>query len=142
MEEKLKDRINFIESIFSKMENKKSLIDVLKEEIRKLKALNLEYKAILNNKKVVHFDKKKGKTRYYLSDGSTYVINKHYKYLYDSNTKIITYEFENGQIERTFPCGLKEIRYNDGNIVIKNGDKDYEYIQKRDVSDRFNIGNN
>lgn len=80
---------------------------------------------------MVHEEHNKGKTRYYLHDGSTYVVSKNnkYKYLYDAKSRIITYEFDNGQIERTFPNGLKEIRYKDGSITIKNGSREYDYIR-------------
>lgn len=107
-----------------------NIIDLLKEEIEKLKNLNTEYKLFLESKKVVHTDKNKGKTRYYSKDGSTYVIGKNYRYLYDVRSKIVTYEFSNGQVERTFPGGLKEIRHCDGSVSIRNGDRDYEFIDK------------
>lgn len=105
------------------------MTEVLKEEISKLKKLNEQYKVFLSSKNVIHRDKKRDKTRYYLKDGSTYVIGKNYRYLYDVRTKIITYEFGNGQVERTFSNGLKEIRHSDGTITIKNGEKDYEFIE-------------
>ncbi|KAM0675201.1 hypothetical protein GVAV_000853 [Gurleya vavrai] len=125
-----KEKINFIESLLQKMDQKKaSVIDILKEEINKLKKLNDEYESFLQSKKVIHTDRNRNKTRYYLQDGSTYVVSKNCRYLYDSKTKIITYEFENGQVERTFPCGLKEIRHSDGSITIRNGTKDYESIK-------------
>lgn len=108
-----------------------TLVKILKEEIEKLKSLNNEYQIFLESKKVVHTDGKRNKTRYYLKDGSTYVIGKNYRYLYDSKSKIITYEFSNGQVERTFPNGLKEIRHRDGSLTIKNGEKDHEYIEDR-----------
>ncbi|KAM0677118.1 hypothetical protein BDAP_002279 [Binucleata daphniae] len=111
------------------MENKASVVDILKEEIKKLKKLNLEYENLLDSKKVMHTDKNKYKTRYFLRDGSTYVVSKNCRYLYDAKSKIITYEFDNGQIERTFPCGLKEIRHTDGSITIRNGGKDYDCIK-------------
>jgi hypothetical protein len=73
----------------------------------------------------------KSKIRYHLKDGSTYVVNREnkYRYLYDVGTKIITYEFSNGKIERTFPGGLKEIRHPDGTVTIRNGTKDYDFIK-------------
>lgn len=108
-----------------------SVIDILKDEIIKLKKLNDEYKSLLDTKKVVHKDSMNSKTRYYLKDGSTYVVKHNkYRYLYDAQTKIITYEFYNGQIEKTFPCGIKEIRHPDGSITVKNGAKDYDIINK------------
>ena len=48
-----------------------------------------------------------------------------YRYLYNFKSKTITYEFENGQIERTFVNGMKEIRKSDGSIVIKTNAKEY-----------------
>lgn len=107
----------------------KNMTEVLKEEIDKLRTLNEQYKKFLNSKNVIHKDRKRDKTRYYLKDGSTYVIGKNYRYLYDSRSKIITYEFSNGQVERTFSNGLKEIRHKDGTVTIKNGEKDYEFIE-------------
>lgn len=125
-----KDKIAFIESLLTKMDQKKaSVIDILKDEINKLKKLNNEYETFLQSKKVIHTDKNRNKTRYYLQDGSTYVVSKKCRYLYDAKSRVITYEFENGQVERTFPCGLKEIRHNDGSITIKTGSKDYECIK-------------
>lgn len=111
---------------------RQSLIDILKNEILKLKKLNNEYKQLLTDKKIINKEKSKNIVRYHLNDGSTYVINhtKKYKYLFDNKTKIITYEFENGQIERTFPNGIKEIRYADGSIGIRHGNNDYDYIRQ------------
>ncbi|KAF7683821.1 hypothetical protein TCON_0975 [Astathelohania contejeani] len=133
MRDVIKEKIALIESLFQKMEKNKnvSLIEILKEEIIKLRALNEDYRLSLSNKKVIATEHKKTKYRYQLKDGSTYVVSKQgkYRYLYDSKTKIMTYEFSNGQVERTFPGGLKEIRYPDGSITIKDGTKDYEYIQ-------------
>ncbi|KAK1351148.1 hypothetical protein CWI38_0382p0080 [Hamiltosporidium tvaerminnensis] len=133
MRTSIKEKINSIQALIDKMENKKnfSLIEILKEEIIKLKNLNDQYKSYIDTKKVVHTDSLKNKTRYHLKDGSTYVVNKNgkYRYLYDASTKIITYEFSNGQIEKTFPGGIKEIRYPDGTITIRNGEKDYDCIK-------------
>lgn len=127
----LKNKVDSINKLMHKIESDKrtSLVDILKEEIDKLKKMNQEYKDLLESKKVVHKDVLPTKVRYYLKDGSTYVIkNNKYKYLYDSKSKIVTYEFENGQIERTLPYGIKEIRHPDGSITIKSDDKDYEVI--------------
>ncbi|EQB60201.1 hypothetical protein NAPIS_ORF02207 [Vairimorpha apis BRL 01] len=111
-------------------QKKMSLVEILKNEINKLKELNEQYKEILDSKKVVHKETTKHKTRYFLKDGSTYVVRDKYRYLYDSKSKIITYEFENGQIEKSFPNGIKEIRYSDGRVIIKNDNKDYDIINK------------
>lgn len=132
MQENIKEKIQCIDALMERIGNNKevSVIDVLKEEIYKLRKLNEEYKGILEAKKVVHKDQLQNKTRYYLKDGSTYVVrNNQYRYLYDAKIKVITYEFCNGQIEKTFPLGLKEIRYPDGTITIKNGPKDHDYIK-------------
>ncbi|KAF9764804.1 hypothetical protein NGRA_0267 [Nosema granulosis] len=132
MQEILKSKIDYINKIMNKIETNKrtSLVDILREEIDNLKKLNAEYKSVLDGKKVVHKEVENNKVRYFLKDGSTYVIKKNkYKYLYDNNTKVVTYEFENGQIERTLPCGIKEIRYPDGSITIRSDDKDYEVIK-------------
>lgn len=115
------------------MDNNKntSLVDVLKDEIVKLRSLNVEYKEMIERKKVVHTDHMRHKTRYYLKDGSTYVVDarKSFRYLYDSKSKTITYEFPNGQVEKTFEGGIKEIRHPDGSITIRHGDKDYDFYK-------------
>lgn len=133
MQNRIKQKVSLIDALIKKMENKDkiSLISILKTEIMKLKQLNQEYKKVVQEKKIVHEERKKNKTRYHLSDGSTYVVShdKKYKYLYDANSRIITYEFENGQIERTFPNGIKEIRYADGSVGIRHGNKDYDLIK-------------
>lgn len=133
MERQIKQKINLLDALIRKMENKQkiSLIQILRNEVAKLKELNQEYKRMINEKKVVHEEQNKGRTRYYLNDGSTYVVSadKKYRYLYDAKSRIITYEFENGQVERTFPNGLKEIRYSDGSIAVRNGNKEYDYIK-------------
>lgn len=133
MRDQIKQKIFLINALIQKMENKNkiSLITILKNEISKLKELNNEYKAIINEKKIVHEEKTKGKIRYHLSDGSTYVISndKKFRYLFDIKTRIITYEFENGQIERTFPNGIKEIRYPDGSVGVRHGNKEYDYLK-------------
>lgn len=114
---------------------KPSIIELLKKEIEKLRELNNEYKNILDSKKVVHKEIEKKKIRYYLQDGSTYVIRDKYRYLYDAKSKVITYEFDNGQIERSYPSGIKEIRYGDGSIIIKNDNKDYDKLD--DTKSKF-----
>lgn len=132
MQENIKEKIECIDTLMKRIEEKRnvSVVDILKEEILKLRKLNEEYKGFLESKRVVHKDQFHHKTRYYLKDGSTYVVkDNQYRYLYDARTKIITYEFSNGQIEKTFPLGLKEIRHPDGTITIKNGSKDHEYIK-------------
>lgn len=132
MQENIKEKIEAIGALMEQIERNKdiSVVDILKEEILKLRKLNEEYKNILEAKRVMHKDQLQSKTRYYLKDGSTYVVkNNQYRYLYDAKTKIITYEFVNGQIEKTFPSGLKEIRYPDGSITIKNGSNDHEHIR-------------
>ncbi|OAG29001.1 hypothetical protein NEDG_01140 [Nematocida displodere] len=132
MEEVLKEKVKSIDSIIAKMKThgEHSLVELLKEEIDKLKRLNEEYETQLSNKTVKNKETTATKTKYTLSDGSIYVINKgkNYKYLYDSNTSVITYEFSNGQIERTFPTGIKEIRRTDGKIIIKTSEKEYDVI--------------
>ena len=114
-----------------KLENRENVspIAILEEEIKLLKELNAKHSEDLQNKKVVKKEEGLTKTRYYLKDGSVYVVKgKDFRYLYDSKSKIITYEFESGQIERTFSGGLKEIRRKDGSIVIKNGQKEYDHL--------------
>lgn len=111
--------------------NKKpSLVELLKREIEKLKELNNEYKQSLDSKKVIHKEVTKNKVRYYLQDGSTYVIRDKYRYLYDSKTKVITYEFNNGQIEKSYPSGIKEIRFSDGSIIVKSDNREYDVLNK------------
>lgn len=132
MLERIKEKTECIDTLMKRMEENRgmSAVDVLREEILKLRRLNEEYRRILDGKRVVHKDQVQSKTRYYLKDGSTYVVKgSQYRYLYDAKTKVITYEFANGQIEKTFPSGLKEIRHPDGSITIKNGARDHEYIK-------------
>ncbi|WUR04199.1 uncharacterized protein VNE69_07265 [Vairimorpha necatrix] len=128
----IKEKINSINRLMEKIESNKkpSIIELLKKEIEKLKELNNEYKDILDSKKVIHKEITNKKVRYYLQDGSTYVIRDKYRYLYDSKTKVITYEFDNGQIERSYPSGIKEIRFVDGSIIIKKDNKEYDVINK------------
>ncbi|EIJ88130.1 hypothetical protein NEPAR06_2189 [Nematocida parisii] len=133
MDSILKERLSVIDRLIRKIKEEKEVrvTDILKEEIDRLKRLNTEYEEVLSKKKVKSKEEVKGnKVKYTLSDGSVYVIHKQkkYKYLYDINTSIITYEFENGQIERTFPFGIKEIRMPDGKIVIKSSDKEYDIL--------------
>ena len=132
MQENIREKVESIDALMKQMDEKKSIsvVDILKEEVLKLRRLNEEYRKALEAKRVVHKDQVQSKTRYYLKDGSTYVVKgNQYRYLYDAKTKIITYDFFNGQIEKTFPCGLKEIRHPDGTITIKNGAKDHDYIR-------------
>ncbi|AFM99117.1 hypothetical protein KMI_02g02740 [Encephalitozoon hellem] len=132
MQENIKEKIDSIDALMKRLEENKniSVVDILKEEVLKLKKLNEEYRKALEDKRVMHKDQLQNKTRYYLKDGSTYVVKSNqYRYLYDAKTKVITYEFSNGQIEKTFPSGLREIRYPDGSIAIKNGPRDHEYIK-------------
>lgn len=132
MREIIKEKICSINRLMEEVErNKKpSLIELLKNEIDKLKQLNDEYKETIQSKKVVHREVSNNKTRYFLQDGSTYVVRDKYRYLYDAKSKIITYEFDNGQIEKSFPSGIKEIRYPDGSIIIKSDNKEYDVINK------------
>ncbi|KAF5141146.1 t-complex 10 [Vairimorpha ceranae] len=133
----IKEKINSINRLMEQVESTKkpSIIELLKKEIEKLRELNNEYKNILDSKKVVHKEIEKKKIRYYLQDGSTYVIRDKYRYLYDAKSKVITYEFDNGQIERSYPSGIKEIRYGDGSIIIKNDNKDYDKLD--DTKSKF-----
>lgn len=128
----IRDRLNYLDSILSKLENSNpiTVYGMIKGEIESLKSQIQAYNTTLKSKEVVGKEEKPSKTRYYLKDGSVYVIKgKEYKYLYDANTKIVTYEFANGQIERTFENGIKEIRRKDGTIVIKSGLKEFEFIE-------------
>ncbi|KRH92087.1 putative T-complex 10/CenJ [Pseudoloma neurophilia] len=133
----LNSQISLINALFKMVSQKEnapfSLVDVLRKEILKLRQLNEEYKQLLTDKRIVSKESNKIKDlkRYHLQDGSTYVIRSNYKYLYDNKTRIITYQFKNGQIERTFPNGIKEIRYTDGSIGIRHGNNDYDYITTR-----------
>lgn len=125
------EKMKHIENILSKVENGElvSVVSVLQEEIKTLRNLTEEYKTIIEGKKVMKQEESGTKTRYYLKDGSVYVVKgKEYRYLYDTKTKIVTYQFENGQIERTFENGLKEIRQPDGSITIKSGVKEYDRV--------------
>ncbi|OQS54502.1 hypothetical protein EHP00_10 [Ecytonucleospora hepatopenaei] len=126
-------KIQTIEKICSQIENNEvDVVDLLKSELKNLKMIQDSINFEQQNKSVIKAEESLYKKRFYLKDGSTYVITnkptKNYKYLYDAKTKIITYEFENGQIERTFECGLKEIRTNNGQIYIKYKDEGYEQI--------------
>lgn len=128
-------KIDIINKIFVKLEhnNKLTILDFLNNELQELNQLIEQFIKKKENKVVIksedHFDK----TRFYLKDGSIYVVtkkyDKNYKYLYDVDTKIMTYMFETGQIERTFENGLKEIRMPDGKIYIKHGPADYDDIK-------------
>lgn len=136
MEMLLKEKVAVIDRIILEMSSRKeeknsSLLEVLREEIKRLHSLNEEYEAALKKKTVSHREDRPGKTKYILRDGSLYVVNKkyRYRYLYDSRTNVVTYEFENGQVERTFPGGIKEIRYPDGKLAVKTGERDYDIIK-------------
>lgn len=135
MEVLLKERIRLIDGLIERMRREKevSIVEILKEEIDKLKRLNEDYESALQRKSVCRKEEAEGKTKYLLSDGSIYVANraKGYKYLYDSLTSVVTYEFTNGQIERTFPGGIKEIRSPNGKIVIKTPDKEYDIVRDK-----------
>ncbi|RVD91902.1 hypothetical protein TUBRATIS_16220 [Tubulinosema ratisbonensis] len=126
---KIRESSKFIEQLLSRIDrNESGLKDLLKEEIENLKVLHIEYKKCLEEKKVIYEDRQPCKTRYFLKDGSTYVVDLkgNYKYLYDNKNRSITYHFNNGQIEKTFSNGIKEIRYPDGSVCIKFGEKDYD----------------
>lgn len=132
LQETIQDKMVYIEELLSKLENKENIpvTSVLEDELRSLRLLCIEHKKFDEDKKVTKKEESGSKMRYYLKDGSIYVIKKNeYRYLYDAKTKVVTYEFENGQIERTFANGIKEIRKKDGSIIIKDGIKDYEYLQ-------------
>lgn len=129
MHQQLNNQLELITKL-TKLPPNKELNDRLRHELTRLRQLNDEYQIMINTKKVVHTTSSGTKTRYYLKDGSSYVIGKNYRYLYDANSKSVTYEFDNGQIERTFSNGLKEIRRPDGSIIIRDGPKEYEYLNK------------
>ncbi|KAM0680842.1 hypothetical protein GINT2_001116 [Glugoides intestinalis] len=124
-------KMKYIEELLCKMENHESpsMTSLLKNELEQLKQHVVCLKEQGEEKKVVGKEVNGIRTRYYLKDGSVYVVKgREYRYLYDSKTKMVTYEFENGQIERTFENGLKEIRKRDGSVVIKTGSKEYDFI--------------
>ena len=124
-------KINYIEELLSKLENHEtpSIIDIIKKELINLRKMTEECKIKSDEKKVVGREDKEGRTRYFLKDGSVYVVKERkYRYLYDAKSKVVTYEFENGQVERTFDNGVKEIRRKDGSIVIKTGEKNYDFL--------------
>lgn len=124
-------KMKYIEELLTKVENHEapSILTIIKNEIETLKKLAEEHKLKTDEKKVIGKEDKGGRTRYFLKDGSVYVVKgRNYRYLYDSKSKVVTYEFENGQIERTFEAGIKEIRKKDGTIVVKTGQKDYEFM--------------
>lgn len=129
--EEIQIRLKYVDELLSRLENREgvSVLAILQDEISALRALSEKHRAERENKRVIRREERLAKTRYYLKDGSVYVVKgREYRYLYDSQSKTVTYEFENGQVERTFEHGLKEIRQSDGGIVIKNGAKDYDYI--------------
>lgn len=127
------EKITYIDNLLGKLENKDivTINSILQEEIDRLRTQIAEYKLSIENKEVIEKEECPSKIRYYLKDGSVYVVkNKEYKYLYDAATKVVTYEFENGQIERTFESGLKEIRRSDGSIIIKSSPKEFDYVTR------------
>ncbi|KAI5171029.1 hypothetical protein NEFER03_0431 [Nematocida sp. LUAm3] len=128
----LLERIKAIDELVERMKKGKEvpLVEILREEIEKLKRLNEQYEDSLRRKSIKTKEEEESKIKYTLSDGSVYVVHKlkKYKYLYDAGNSCITYEFPNGQIERTFPGGIKEIRAADGRIIIKHADKDYDVL--------------
>lgn len=129
--EAIQTKMKYIEDLLTKIENNEqvSITTILEAEIKNLRELNQEYQKSRDDKKVVRKEESGSKTRYYLRDGSVYVTKgKEYRYLYDMKTKVVTYEFEGGQIERTFPNGIKEIRQSNGSLIIKNGSKEYDYL--------------
>lgn len=129
--EAIQCKIKYVDELLTKLENKEapSVLVMLQKEIEQLRALNDQFQHMKDSKKVVRKEEKNSKMRYYLKDGSVYVVKgSEYRYLYDAQSKMVTYEFENGQIERTFESGLKEIRQQDGSIIVKNGTKDYDYV--------------
>lgn len=132
MEALLRDKMQFIDSVIARMKREEplSVVGLLKEEIRKLQRLNREYENSLRRKSVLQREETEGKTRYRLGDGSLYVVNRRrgYKCLYDKATGVVTYEFGNGQVERTFPGGIKEIRCPDGRVAVKTGEGDYDIL--------------
>lgn len=131
LQETIQIKIKHIEELLFKLENKENITitAILQDELKNLKEMCLEYKKTTEDKKVIRKEESSGKTRYYLKDGSVYVTRgKEYRYLYDTKTKIVTYEFDNGQVERTFASGIKEIRKKDGSIIIKSNVNDYDHL--------------
>lgn len=130
----IKAKIELLDKILRQMEEGRdlSIFDILQEEMSSLKSITDSYVEDRESKSVVKKEEGVHKTRFYLKDGSTYVISrkpdKNYKYLFDIRTKRVTYEFENGQVEHTFDNGIKEIRMGDGRIYIKTGANQYECI--------------
>lgn len=134
MEAVLKEKIKSIDHLVECMKKARNIsaLDILQEEIGKLRRLNQEYEGMLRRKAVKEKQETPRKIKYTLNDGSVYVVHKSkkYRYLYDAASSVVTYEFENGQIERTFPSGIKEIRTADGKIVIKESEKEYDVISR------------
>lgn len=129
--EAIQYKMKHVDELLTKLESREapSIVALLQREIEELRALSAQFQQLRDGKKVVRKEERNSKMRYYLKDGSVYVVKSNeYRYLYDARTKVVTYEFENGQVERTFESGLKEIRQQDGSIVVKNGAKDYEYL--------------
>ncbi|KAF7696527.1 hypothetical protein CDIK_1795 [Cucumispora dikerogammari] len=131
MKELITQKILTIEEIqktIDETENYK-LLKVFKKEVNILKELIKKYKTEIESKKVIYMQTHEDKQKYYLEDGSVYVNGDKFKYLYNIKDGSVTYQFNNGQLERTFACGFKEIRYADGSIVIKMNDKTQEIIK-------------
>ena len=135
----IRGKIEQIDALLTKLEAGESFspVAVLQDEVARLRAKTLTYSAHKTDKLVVKEEPGRTKTRYHLKDGSVYVVKRgEYRYLYDAKTKVVTYEFENGQIERTFGNGIKEIRRGDGSIYIKTGANEYEHIDSKTESTR------
>lgn len=132
MKETIQQKINLIEKLKKKIDESQNyqLFDILKKEIDELKFLMKAFKASLQSKRVIYLQKSENKKKYFLEDGSTFVIGSNCKYLYDTSDNSMTYEFSNGQIEKTFKSGIKEIRYPNGAIAIKYEDKTYEIVKE------------
>ncbi|KAI5187235.1 hypothetical protein NEHOM01_2031 [Nematocida homosporus] len=134
MERVLWERIKALDGLIDRMKENKEigLVEILREEIERLRRLNEEYEEVIQRKRVKSKEESEGKVKYWLNDGSVYVVNKDrkYKYLYDKSSGVVTYEFGSGQIERTFPGGIKEIRTADGKIIVKNSEKEYDIVNK------------
>lgn len=132
MKELIKQKIRIIEEIqkISDETLNYKIFIALKNEINSLKELIEKYKMEIQSKKVVYIQTLDNKQKYYLEDGSSYVVGSKFKYLYNSKDGSVMYQFSNGQIEKTLANGFKEIRYPDGSILIKFNDKTQEIIKE------------
>ncbi|ORD94516.1 hypothetical protein ECANGB1_589 [Enterospora canceri] len=134
LHEHIGSKIEALDAILRKMDASGGMdaADIIQTEIDELKKMCTAYEEERESKTVVKKEEDVFKTRCYLKDGSVYVATrkpaKNYKYLFDRDTKAITYEFENGQVERTFVGGFKEIRLPDGRIYLKLGPGEYDCI--------------